>query len=123
LNYVPALEQFPLASASLAQGIHDPYRDLCKFTDAKEAQVFSKSREKWLSQSALLVKVGKPNGSGRSRGRSMAASLRSPIVPPTPFMFSILRHRSGFTFRRLNVRVAWAALASFAAGAGLELNL
>lgn len=49
LNYVPPVQPFPLAGASLAQGIYDPHRDLYYFTDATKVQVFSKSQGMWLT--------------------------------------------------------------------------
>jgi hypothetical protein len=49
LSYGPAALQFPLAGASLAQGVYDPTRDLYYFTDATKVQVFSRTQAKWLA--------------------------------------------------------------------------
>jgi hypothetical protein len=49
LNYLPGLNQFPLAGASLVQGVYDPRRDLYYFTDANKIQVFSLHQGAWLT--------------------------------------------------------------------------
>jgi hypothetical protein len=49
LRYLPAMQQFPLAGAALAQGIYDPKRSLYYFTDASEIRVFSRTQGQWLS--------------------------------------------------------------------------
>jgi len=49
LSYGPSAQQFPLAGASLAQGVYDPARDLYYFTDATKVQVFSRTQAKWLA--------------------------------------------------------------------------
>lgn len=49
LRYLPAVQIFPLAGASLAQGIYDPIRDRYYFTDQSQIQVFSLTQGKWLS--------------------------------------------------------------------------
>ena len=48
LQYMPAVQQFPLLGASLAQGIYDARRDLYYFTDASEVRVFSRTQGQWL---------------------------------------------------------------------------
>jgi hypothetical protein len=48
-TYLPAIETFPLAGSSLAQGIYDPHRDLYYFTDTNEIQVFSRTQGQWLT--------------------------------------------------------------------------
>jgi Fibronectin type III domain/IPT/TIG domain len=58
LTYLPAVQQFPLASSTLAQGIYDPYQDLYYFTDASQIQVFSNTQGKWLSP----IRIPSPNG-------------------------------------------------------------
>jgi hypothetical protein len=47
LSYLPAIQQFPLSGAALAQGIYDRYTDLYYFTDANKIQVFSKAQAAW----------------------------------------------------------------------------
>ena len=49
IHYLPAVRQFPLNGASLAQGVYDSKRDLYYFSDAAAVQVFSKTQGKWLS--------------------------------------------------------------------------
>jgi hypothetical protein len=49
LNYLPAIQQFPLQGAKLAEGIYDPKRDLYYFTNFLEIEVFSRSKGQWLS--------------------------------------------------------------------------
>lgn len=49
LQYLPAVQQFPLAGAVLAQGIYDSTRDLYYFTDASQIRVFSRSQGQWIS--------------------------------------------------------------------------
>jgi YVTN family beta-propeller protein len=48
LSYLPPIEQFPLAGASLAEGIYDPYTDLYYFTDKTQVRVFSRTQGQWL---------------------------------------------------------------------------
>jgi hypothetical protein len=49
IQYLPAVEKFPLAGSVLIQGIYDPRRDVYYFTDQSAVQVFSKTLGKWLS--------------------------------------------------------------------------
>jgi WD40 repeat protein len=58
LSYLPGLKQYPLAGASLAQGVYDPVRDVYYFTDVNKIQVFSKSQGQWLSPIAVPVPSG-----------------------------------------------------------------
>jgi YVTN family beta-propeller protein len=58
LIYLPSLKQFPLAGASLAQGVYDPVRDLYYFTDASKVQVFSLSQNKWLAPISIPAPSG-----------------------------------------------------------------
>jgi hypothetical protein len=58
MTYLPALRQFPLAGASLAQGIYDPIRDVYYFTDANKIQVFSLSQGTWLTPIAIPAPTG-----------------------------------------------------------------
>lgn len=59
LHYLPALKQFSLPGAALAQGVYDRIRDLYYFTDANKIQVFSRTQGKWLSPIAVTPPVGK----------------------------------------------------------------
>lgn len=59
LSYLPAIQQFPLPLAELAQGIYDPHRDLYYFTDANEIQVFSRTLGKWLAPVSIPGPPGK----------------------------------------------------------------
>jgi WD40 repeat protein len=49
LQYLPALQQFSLAGAVLAQGVYDSTRNLYYFTDASQIRVFSRSQGQWLT--------------------------------------------------------------------------
>jgi len=60
MHYLPAVQQFPLAGAVLAEGVYDPTRDLYYFTDASEIRVFSLSQGQWLG--SITVPVA-PKGS------------------------------------------------------------
>lgn len=55
MSYLPAVQQFPLSGAALAQGIYDPKRDLYYFTDAAQVRVFSKTQGEWLSPMNVLT--------------------------------------------------------------------
>jgi hypothetical protein len=48
-TYYPAVQQFPLTSAQLAQGIYDRHRDVYYFTDQTQVQVFSRTKGQWLA--------------------------------------------------------------------------
>lgn len=58
MNYLPAVQQFPLPSAALVQGIYDPHRDLYYFTDANKIQVFSRTQATWLSPISITSPTG-----------------------------------------------------------------
>ena len=58
LSYLPAIQQFPLAGAELAQGTYDSHRDVYYFTDANKIQIFSRTQGKWLSP----VRISGPPG-------------------------------------------------------------
>jgi hypothetical protein len=49
LEYLPAIQQFPLAGSTLVQGIYDPHADVYYFTDATQVEVFSRTQGNWLS--------------------------------------------------------------------------
>ena len=57
-SYLPPTQQFPLAGATLEQGIYDPHRDLYYFTDVHKIQVFSLSQKQWLSP----INIAGPSG-------------------------------------------------------------
>lgn len=48
MRYLPSVRRFPIAGASLAQGIFDARRDVYYFTDTSEIRVFSRAEGKWL---------------------------------------------------------------------------
>jgi hypothetical protein len=48
-TYYPAVQQFPLTSAQLAQGIYDRSRDVYYFTDQTQVRVFSRTQGQWLA--------------------------------------------------------------------------
>ena len=58
LSYLPSLKSYPLAGASLVQGVYDPVRDVYYFTDVNKIQVFSRSQGQWLSPIAVPVPSG-----------------------------------------------------------------
>jgi len=70
LNYLPALKQYPLAGASLVQGIYDPFRDLYYFTDANRIQVFSLRQGSWLTP----ITIPLPQGATQQRLWGIALS-------------------------------------------------
>lgn len=53
LNYVPAVQQFPLSGASLMQGLYDSTRGVVYFTDQSQVEVFSPSSNAWLPPIAI----------------------------------------------------------------------
>ena len=58
IQYLPAVQPFPLTGSTLAQGIYDPYQDAYYFTDANKIQVFSKTQGEWLTP----ISIPAPNG-------------------------------------------------------------
>ncbi|MFZ0956953.1 MAG: hypothetical protein WAN60_11470 [Candidatus Sulfotelmatobacter sp.] len=58
LNYLPAIQQFPLPGSNLAQGIYDPYTDLYYFTDTSLIQVFSKTLGAWQTPISIPAPTG-----------------------------------------------------------------
>ncbi len=58
LSYLPAVQQFPLSGAALAQGIYDSYRDVYYFTDTSKIQVFSKTLGRWLAPISIAAPPG-----------------------------------------------------------------
>ena len=53
ITYFPAVQQYQLAGAALAQGVYDPQQDVYYFTDATKIQVFSRSAGAWMSPITL----------------------------------------------------------------------
>ena len=49
VQYLPAIQKYPLPGAVLVQGIYDPTRDVYYFTDQTQIRVFSKTKAQWLS--------------------------------------------------------------------------
>jgi hypothetical protein len=58
MQYLPALKTYPLAGASLAQGVYDPLRDVYYFTDTNKVQVFSLTQGAWLSPITIPAPQG-----------------------------------------------------------------
>jgi len=47
-KYYPAIQQFSLNNASLAQGVYDSHRDVYYFTDQSQLRIFSKAQGQWV---------------------------------------------------------------------------
>lgn len=58
LSYLPSIQQFPLKTSVLAQGIYDPHTNLYYFTDTSQIQVFSPTQGKWLSPISIPAPKG-----------------------------------------------------------------
>jgi hypothetical protein len=58
ISYLPAIQQFALPGATLAQGIYDPHRDVYYFTDAAVIRVFSRSKSQWLASIPITPPAG-----------------------------------------------------------------
>ena len=52
-HYVSAVQSYPLAGASLQQGLYDPYRSVIYFTDQNQIDVFSPASESWLASISI----------------------------------------------------------------------
>jgi hypothetical protein len=66
VQYLPAVQQFPLAGASLIQGVYDSKRDVYYFTDQTQLRVFSKTKSEWLAS------IPMPAGATRLFGVSLS---------------------------------------------------
>ncbi len=66
IQYLPAIQQYPLAGAVLAQGIYDSKRDLYYFTDQTQLRVFSRTKGQWLAP------IPMPSGAQRLFGISLS---------------------------------------------------
>lgn len=66
IQYLPAIQQYPLAGAVLAQGIYDSKRDLYYFTDQTQVRVFSRTKGQWLAP------IPMPSGAQRLFGISLS---------------------------------------------------
>jgi hypothetical protein len=66
ITYLPALKQYSLSGAVLAQGIYDTKRDVYYFTDQTQIRVFSKTQGAWLTSIAM------PAGAQRLWGISLS---------------------------------------------------
>ena len=53
-RYFPAIQQFALTGASIAQGIYDSKRDLYYFTDQAQVRRFSKTQGQWLTSIPIV---------------------------------------------------------------------
>ena len=81
LSYVPASQQFPLAGASLAQGVYDPNRDR---TTSRTPRKFKCSRERKASglHRSLTCRRKVRNDYGASRYPQTERNLRWPTFKP-----------------------------------------
>jgi hypothetical protein len=85
LTYLTSIQQFPLPSSSLAEGIYDSYTGLYYFTDTNQIQVFSRTSGKWLSPISIPAPPGttqrlwaialSPDGSKLAVTDAMAAAI------------------------------------------------
>jgi len=66
VQYLPAVQQYPLAGAALVQGIYDPKRDVYYFTDQTQIRVFSRTKAQWLAP------IPMPAGAQRLWGISLS---------------------------------------------------
>lgn len=53
MHYLPAIQQFSLSNASLAQGIYDSHRALFYFSDTNSIRVFDRATQTWMSSMTL----------------------------------------------------------------------
>jgi YVTN family beta-propeller protein len=93
VTYLPAIQQFPLAGAQLAQGVYDPNNGQYYFTDANQVQVFSLSQGAWLSPIPIPAPAGStqrlwgialsPNGSTLAISDAMAGVIYT-LDPSNP---------------------------------------
>jgi DNA-binding beta-propeller fold protein YncE len=67
-TYVPAVQPYPLAGASLMQGIYDPHRTVLYYTNRAEIEVFSPASQTWLSP----ITLPGTNGSTRLTGIALS---------------------------------------------------
>jgi DNA-binding beta-propeller fold protein YncE len=106
-QYVPAVQSFPLAGASLMQGVYDAQQSAIYFTDRARIDVFSLSSGEWLAPIAV------PNANGSSRlygislspdGNTLAVSdagnakiyVLNPSSPHTISTFDVSEQFSGY---------------------------
>jgi hypothetical protein len=66
IQYLPSVQQYPLAGAILVQGIYDPGRDVYYFTDQTQVRVFSRTNSQWLPS------ISMPFGAQRLWGISLS---------------------------------------------------
>jgi hypothetical protein len=106
-TYLPATQQFPLAGASLVQGIYDPYTSLYYFTDTNKVQVFSRTQGKWLSPIPMPAPQGatqqlwgialSPNGSNMAVSDASARVIYifNPSNPASVKTFTVGSSQNG----------------------------
>ena len=70
LHYLPAVQQFALSGAQLAEGIYDAKRNLYYFTDTSQIRVFSLSQGQWLS--SIQVPAGAAGATHRLWGIALS---------------------------------------------------
>jgi DNA-binding beta-propeller fold protein YncE len=129
LQYIPAVRQFTLPGAALAQGIYDTKRDLYYFTDAAEIRVFSRSQGQWLTPMQvpaapagtthrLLGIALSPDGSKLAVSDTGTATiyLINPDSPSSAQSFPISTYAAGFPLFYQGVTTHPAGLAISDAG-------
>ena len=77
ITYIPALKQYSLPGAVLAQGIYDAKRDVYYFTDATQVRVFSKTKAAWQTPIAM------PAGAQRLWGIALSPNGNTLVVADT----------------------------------------
>ncbi len=68
-QYVPAVQSYPLAGASLMQGVYDPIQSVIYFTDQAQIDVFSPVSEQWLAS----IPISFANAQSRLVGIALSA--------------------------------------------------
>jgi len=123
MTYLPALQQYPLTSASLAQGIYDPHRDVYYFTDATKIQVFSRTQGAWLAPITIPAPYTpkrlwgvalSPNGDNLavSDATGGAIYVLNPDAPSTVRGFSIPQYQ-GYVQSPLGIAISDAGIAYY----------
>jgi hypothetical protein len=79
LNYVPAVQSYPLSGATLMQGVYDPTRGVVYFTDQSQIDVFSVSTSNWLAP----ITIGYTNSASHLVGVGLSADGNTLAVSDT----------------------------------------
>jgi hypothetical protein len=123
ISYLPAVQQFPLPGAALAQGVYEPFTDLYYFTDATEIRVFSRNDGLW--QPAISIPGAQrlwgialsPDGSKLvvADVTGQAIYVLNPDNPSTVTKFAVPQQISGLITNPVGVAVSDAGVLYFAA--------